>query len=139
MGLPALTLSSPGSSGPRQLTRDAHPAREEICRCDEPAPRPGLTLDGTRGSRIGFRMDSRSLLINNKVGVGSRQIGGRREGKVTGAWGSQRPGEGRVWPLGGTLLARLGPRGRGGWARSHATIRAALPWLCRISCLRPPV
>ena len=100
MGLSALTLSSPGSSGPRQLTRGAHPGREAVCRCDEPAPRPGLTLDGTRGSRISFRMGSSSLLINNEIGVGSRQFGGRG-GKVTGTWGSRRPGEGRVWPPAG--------------------------------------
>lgn len=112
MGLSALTLSSPGSSGPRQLTRGAHPGREAVCRCDEPAPRPGLNLDGTRGSRISFRMGSRSLLIN-EIGVGSRQFEGRGGGKVTGAWGSRRPGEGRVWPPADTLLARLGPRGSG--------------------------
>lgn len=95
VGSSALTLSSPQSSGPRQLTRGAHPRREAVCRCDEPAPLPGSTLDGTSGSRIGFQTGSRSLLINNEVGVGSRQIGGRGGGKVTGAWGSRRPGEGR--------------------------------------------
>lgn len=82
-----------GSSGPRQLTRDAHPAREEICRCDEPAPAPGFNPDEPVAPELASRMDSRSLLINNKVGVGSRQIGGEEKENSQGPGDLSAPGK----------------------------------------------